>query len=63
MHLAHLVQVGLGEVFRGGGVRDEEGVVGISSRMLLRLKLEMNQTYFSCKKGDVFEAKTSGFMY
>ena len=48
MHLAHLVQVGLGEMFGGGGVGDEEGVMGISSRMLLRLKLEMNQTYFSC---------------
>ena len=32
-----LVQVVLGEVFGGGRVRDEEGVVGVSGRMLLRL--------------------------
>ena len=49
MHLAHLVQVGLGEVFGGGGVRDEEGVVGISSRMLLRLKIS-NIFHLYCKR-------------
>ena len=37
VHPGDLVQVGLGEVLGGSGVRDEEGVVSISSRMLLRL--------------------------